>query len=110
MQPINNKTLETPKSTGIGQNLVDGGLFNYYKSPEAGNYMPGHLIIVYLVKQISNAFVQPESVSGSVLVFRLPSIIADCVIAYLAYRFAGKNKIGKLPALMITAVSIMDWR
>ena len=92
----------------LGQNIVNNGLFGYYSIPDSGNYMPLYLMISGILGHMVSGLSQADSSSMIVFILRIPAILADCGIAYLAYRLAGKNNFRKLPALLVSALIVFN--
>ncbi|MBP5262014.1 MAG: phospholipid carrier-dependent glycosyltransferase [Clostridiales bacterium] len=92
----------------LGQTLADNGLFSYYKTSGSDNYMPGYLAMSLVLTKIIDVFSGGSEGSFATLLLRMPSIIADCGIAYLAYRTAGKNGFRQLPALLVSLLAVFN--
>ena len=71
------------------------GFKNLYSGDFFLDYPPGYMYILAVVNGIINLLKLDINGVGATFVTKLPSMIADFAIAYLVYRFAQKNSIGK---------------
>lgn len=70
------------------------GLSGFYESGLFADYPPGYMYVLWIIGAIANLLGISQTSQAMILFVKLPSIICDLAIAYLAYRFA-KNKLGK---------------
>lgn len=75
-----------------GLNLVSKGIPDFYASAESMNldYPPLFMYFLYILGAVGNTFNITQTALFDVLL-KLPSIAADCVIAYIIYKMAAKR-------------------
>lgn len=83
-------TLELDHGTFIAwsNNLVSGGFKNFYSG--WSDYFPGYLYFLYILGKIN--LLLPEY---SVIIFKLPAIVADIITGFLIYKIVSKLKDSK---------------
>lgn len=82
------------------QQAVDRGLGGFYSDDMFADYPPGYIYVLYALGFIQNLFSMEFGSSGSLLLFKTPSMIADLITGLLIYKAAGRHIGGKAaPAL-----------
>ncbi len=91
--------------TGWAELAFGSGLSQFYLSDGFHDYPPGYLYILYVLGALKNLF----SLDGSLLwvLLKLPSILADLGIGYMAYHLAAK-KYSKTAATVISAFVVLN--
>lgn len=79
------------------------GLGGFYSEGIFADYPPGYIYILYVLGKLQGWFGLDYGAPGTMLLFKLPSILADIVAAYIVYR-AGSSKFG---AKLGWALSVM---
>lgn len=73
------------------RHAVEQGLGGFYSEGIFADYPPGYIYILYLLGIIREWLGLDYAAAGTMLLFKLPSIIADIIAGYLIYR-AGRSK------------------
>ncbi len=73
------------------QHAVDAGIAGFYDEGMFADYPPGYIYVLYVLGSIRSVFAMDFEASGTELLFKMPSILADLVTGYLIYRAAGKT-------------------
>ena len=91
--------------TGWADIAFKNGLSQFYLSDGFHDYPPGYLYILYILGAVKNIF----TLNGPVLwlVLKLPAIVADLGIGYLAYKLASKN-FSKLAGTAVAAFAVLN--
>lgn len=76
-----------------GQRLVDMGPGGFYEKGYFADYPPGYLYILYLLSAIRGLFGLTHGSAGEMLLFKMPAILSDLVLAGLIYKI-GRKKLG----------------
>lgn len=97
--------------SGWSDKIFNGGLRNFYASDGFHDYPPGYVYVMWLLGALKNGL----NLSGGAwqLVLKLPSIIADMVMGWLAYRLASRKFSNGISAVfaaifVFNPASIMD--
>lgn len=85
--------------------VFENGLSQFYLSDGFHDYPPGYVYIMYVLGALQSLF----SLEGAAwwVILKLPSIVADMGIAYLAYKLASKN-FKKSTASIISALILFN--
>lgn len=76
-----------------GQRLVDRGPGGFYEKGYFADYPPGYLYVLYLLSAIRGLFGLTHGSAGEMLLFKMPAILSDLVLAGLIYKI-GRKKLG----------------
>ncbi len=85
------------------QNVFDEGLSKFYLSDSFHDYPPGYMYILYIVGAIRALFSWAWDSKASIVLTKLPAIIADMFTAYLIFKIASK-RLKKSGAAFLSAV------
>ena len=85
------------------QNVFDEGISKFYLSDSFHDYPPGYMYILYVVGAIRALFSWTWDSKASIVLTKLPAIIADMFTAYLIFKIASK-RLKKSGAAFLSAV------
>ncbi len=85
------------------QNVFDEGLSKFYLSDSFHDYPPGYMYILYIVGAIRALFSWAWDSKASIVLTKLPAIIADMFTSYLIFKIASK-RLKKSGAAFLSAV------
>lgn len=85
------------------QSVFEGGLSKFYLSESFHDYPPGYMYILYVVGAIRALFSWTWDSKASIVLTKLPAIIADMFTAYLIFKIASK-RLKKSGAAFLSAV------
>jgi len=85
------------------QNVFEDGLSKFYLSDSFHDYPPGYMYILYIVGAIRALFSWAWDSKASIVLTKLPAIIADMFTAYLIFKIASK-RLKKSGAAFLSAV------
>ncbi|QGQ95357.1 phospholipid carrier-dependent glycosyltransferase [Paenibacillus psychroresistens] len=73
------------------QDVSTNGMAHFYGRPDfLADYPPGYMIVLYILGKISHAFGMNYKSDASLILYKMPAMIADLVTTYLIYRIAKK--------------------
>lgn len=76
---------------GWASAAAENGLSNFYTSGMFSDYPPGYIYILWLLGKLIRLLGISYGGAACVLLIKMPSILADLLAAYIAYRMAVKN-------------------
>ncbi len=85
------------------QNVFEDGLSKFYLSDSFHDYPPGYMYILYIVGAIRALFSWAWDSKASIVLTKLPAIIADMFTAYLIFKIASK-RLKESGAALLSAV------
>lgn len=86
-----------------GDMVYNDGIHNFYTSPSFTDYPPGYMYILYVIGWLRSIFgISWDSVT-SIIMTKMPAILADLGTGYLIYRVAS-NKMKETGAALLSAV------
>lgn len=71
--------------------VFENGIGNFYSLDAFTDYPPGYMYILYGIGAIRSAFGIPQLSVMSIVLTKMPAILADMGIGYLAYKIASKR-------------------
>ncbi|MNW43222.1 putative dolichyl-phosphate-mannose--protein mannosyltransferase [compost metagenome] len=102
---------ETDMNTFMGwaQHAVEKGLGSFYSEDIFADYPPGYVYVLYILGWIRTLFDLNYGDVGTILLFKLPAMLADLVAGYLIYVMASKKSGGKsLLGLALAAMYLFN--
>ncbi|MNO57952.1 putative dolichyl-phosphate-mannose--protein mannosyltransferase [compost metagenome] len=102
---------ETDMSTFIGwaQHAVEQGIGGFYSDDIFADYPPGYVYVLYVLGWLRIWFDLNYGDIGTILLFKLPSMLADLAAGYLLYRMASQKSAGKsLLGLALAAMYLFN--
>ncbi len=89
-------------------NAMMNGPQKFYVSGMFADYPPGYMYVLWLATAVARLFGLAYGSPGYVLLFKLPSLIADVFTVILVYRLAVKCGTGRKTALILSAVVALN--
>ena len=71
--------------------VFENGISKFYTLEAFTDYPPGYMYILYAIGAIRDIFEIPQLSTVSIILTKLPAILADMGIAYLVYKIAAKR-------------------
>ena len=91
-----------------GNAMLKQGPSQFYTSGMFADYPPGYMYILWLLAGIAELFGFSYGSPGYVLIFKMPSIIADLISCYVILKLARKNGFQNVAALILAGLFALN--